>query len=644
MGPESGGNDMTGASHPRTGFRRALASDTTLALAVSTCALAVYLRTLYPGLVATGDSPKFQFVGRILGTAHNPGYPLYIVLSHFFLYLPLGTIAHRMNLLSALCGAAAVAFMALAARRLGAGRVVAAATACAFGPVFWSQCITAEVYAFAAALLTAIVWTLATWRESGQRRWLKAAVVLAALSVGHHLTIVTVVPALVLFVLLTNPREGLRPRFIAFVAIATLLGLAQYGYIMLRTNQGAAYLGSSARNLGELFDVVRGRQFANRMFIFGPSYVLHERVPLISGIVAHELGIAGICLALAGTLALLRRHRAVLALLLGGTLGVVAFALNYGVPDIAVFLIPSFVLLWLAAGVGLETLLAAVRPLIPARLAVLVTALALAVPAVQLARSFRENDHSTRTFEIRYFDALFASLPTRVAFVNEGHSVDHMLLYKIHAEGGEQGREIYPIPARAADVERRLAQGIVVFAFENGHRVLKHEGFDFEPVRLPDKPLVEFLREQPAGRLIAVTGGGRDAATASLWLLRACGLSPGPDANAFAWVYPSGAMDQGRLAVDSNAVEIALSKGDALANLRVSVAIRVSSSAQTGCVSLDQRTLVCVDNGVAVAVLDAEGNVLDRQVVHAADGWRAAFPERALPLWRITGRHTAPRP
>ena len=628
----------------RSRLRAVLASDAGLALACALGALAVYLRTLYPGLVATGDSPKFQFLGHILGTAHNPGYPLYVVISHFFAYLPFGSTAHRMNLLSAVCGATAVAFITLAARRLGAGRVVAAATAWSFGfgPVFWSQCVTAEVYALAAALLAAIVWTLAAWQQSGKRRWLKAAVVLAAISVGHHLTIVTVVPALVLFVLQTDLREGRRPRFIAFAAIVTLLGLAQYSFILVRTYQGAAYLGSAARNLAELIDVMRGSQFGNRMFVFNASQLLHERVPLISGILAHELGMAGVGLVLIGTLTLARRQRAALVLLLGGAIGVVTFALNYGVPDIAVFLIPSFVLLWLVAGVGMSTLLGLARPALSTRAATALTALALTLPAFQLARSFRENDHSARTFEIRYFDALFARLPTRVAFVYEGHSVDHMLLYKIHAEGGEQGREIYPVPARAADVERRLAQGLTVFAFENGHRALKHEGFEFEPVRLPEKPLVAFLREQPAGRWLALATAGHSASAALPWLAHAIGLNSRREDGAMAWICPSGALDQGRLVVGANSAELDLRKGDPLGNLRAPAAIRVSSGAQAGCVSLEERTLVCVDDGVAVAVLDVEGNVLDRQVVRAADEWRAAFPERALPLWRVIGRHTQP--
>jgi hypothetical protein len=623
-----------------TRLRVWLLGETALALAAAMGALAIYWRTLYPGLVATGDSAKFQFVGRILGTAHNPGYPLYVLLSHVFGYLPLGTPAYRMNLLAALCGAASVAFVALAARRLAVGRLTAitAAWSFGFGPVFWSQCTLAEVYALAAALLAAIAWTLLSWAESGRRRWLYAAVMLAALSVGHHLTIVTVVPALVAFVLLTRPREGLRPKFIALVALAVTLGLAQYGFVLLRTYQGAPYLGSAARNLTELCDVVRGRQFGDRLFIFDAATLLTTRVPLIGGILARELGLAGLALLLAGALALLRHRRAAATLLLGGAAGVVTFALNYGVPDIAVFLIPGFVLLWLVAGLGLQVLVTATRRLVPARLAVLVSLGALALPGYQLVRSFKANDHSDRTFEIRYFDALFASLPGRVAFVNESHSVDHMLLYKIHAEGGERGRAIYPTPPRAADVERRLAQGAVVFAFEHGRRALKREGFEFESVRLLDRSLPDYLREQPGGRLVALASGGSDGAAALPRFWRVLDLVPVEGTGAFAWIFPGGALNKGQCAAGGDKAEIALHKGETLGGLRSAADLQAVSQPQTGWVSLGGQKLAQVDTGIALAVVDEEGNVLDRQVVRAVDGWRAAFPERALPLWRVLPR------
>ena len=52
--------------------------------AAGAVALAVYVRTLAPGLTADIDTAMFQFVGRVLGVPHNPGYPLYVLVTHAF--------------------------------------------------------------------------------------------------------------------------------------------------------------------------------------------------------------------------------------------------------------------------------------------------------------------------------------------------------------------------------------------------------------------------------------------------------------------------------------------------------------------------------------------------------------------------------
>lgn len=75
--------------------------DGAVALLVAASVLTVYVRTLLPHLGGTEDTPKFQYLGYVLGTAHHPGYPLYVMVSHLFSYLPIGTLAYRINLMSA---------------------------------------------------------------------------------------------------------------------------------------------------------------------------------------------------------------------------------------------------------------------------------------------------------------------------------------------------------------------------------------------------------------------------------------------------------------------------------------------------------------------------------------------------------------
>ena len=91
--------------------------------------LLIYGRTLYPG-VAGGDSGELIITAYGLGVAHPPGYPLYTLLGHVITWLPVGSIAWRVNLLSAILDAIAAGLLFRLTWRMSKD-VWAAALACA---------------------------------------------------------------------------------------------------------------------------------------------------------------------------------------------------------------------------------------------------------------------------------------------------------------------------------------------------------------------------------------------------------------------------------------------------------------------------------------------------------------------------------
>ena len=67
----------------------------------------VYLKTLTP-TVYVGDSGELIAAAASLGIPHPPGYPLFVYLGKLFcLIFPFGSIAFRLNLMSAFFAAAA---------------------------------------------------------------------------------------------------------------------------------------------------------------------------------------------------------------------------------------------------------------------------------------------------------------------------------------------------------------------------------------------------------------------------------------------------------------------------------------------------------------------------------------------------------
>jgi len=214
--------------------------DITLATLVAIVTLTFFVITLRPDVGGTEDSPKFQFVGRALGTAHSPGYPFYVMATYAFGRLPIGTLAYRINLFSAVCGALACLCIFLTSRRLGVTALlsIAASLAAATSYPVWSNSVTAEVYTLAAVLSGFAVYWLIAFAQTGAVWRLYAACAMWACGFGNHLTIVGILPAAVIYGV-WKEHSVLRPRVAITAAIIGLLGVAQYWFIAIRTMQGA---------------------------------------------------------------------------------------------------------------------------------------------------------------------------------------------------------------------------------------------------------------------------------------------------------------------------------------------------------------------------------------------------------------------
>ena len=350
-----------------TDLRPARHPDRWAAVGVAVLALVLYVRSLLPGIGYSGDTAKWQFLGAVGGTPHPTGYPLYLALNKAWVTLvPWGSLAWRANLLSAVCGAAAVGLLVLLLRALDVRLAVAAATAATFAAslTFWSQAVVAEVYTLHLLLLTAVTLCLARWRAGGGDVWLRVAIALVALSFGNHLGTVLAVPGLA-WVAWTDPRRVLTARNAAFTVVAAVAGAAQYGYLLWMGRVGG-YHEQSVRDWGDVLDMVTGGRFRDDMFAFGLRALVVDRLPMLARLAWGEQAVL-LALSAAGVVVALRgRHRPVAVhLLILGTLATV-YALGFGVDDVFVFFLPAWLVLAVFLGVGADALAARVAPHLPA--------------------------------------------------------------------------------------------------------------------------------------------------------------------------------------------------------------------------------------------------------------------------------------
>lgn len=476
---------VTGTTAVRSWERNGLAA--WLPPLVGATSFVMYVFTMFPGLAGIGDSPKFQYVGAVLGTPHAPGYPVYITLSWLFSQLPVGTIAYRVNLLSGVFGAAAVALMTLLLRRLGCGPVAstAVALAFAFGQVFWSQAIIAEVYTVNAVLFLGMWLALVAWRQQRRDRDLLLATVWYAFGLAHHPTMWMTAPAVAVFVLLVDAGVLRRPRLLLSVAAILAAGLSLYGLIWLRTIQQAPFLEAKATSVGDIVSLLRGDQFDEWLFLYTWREVLTERIPLVAGWIGSELQVAGLVLAGTGLALLFRSQRALALALVIVALTISSFTLQHSAFDLQVFLILPMMALWIAAGVGLQWWLGRVRGWLPApavRYSWAVALVAFALPAALAASNFEVNNQREHTFEAEYFAALFEVLPDKSAIIDEDYIITAMVNYKIIGEKAGNGPHLVVIPPDRRIAREYEAAGFQIYAFHQGRLKLEAQWITLEPV------------------------------------------------------------------------------------------------------------------------------------------------------------------
>lgn len=224
--------------------------DVAAAIFTAAIALGVYLYTLAPS-VTLEDSGELIVAASLFGVPHPPGYPMW-TMSGWLLtqLLPLGSFAWRINLLSALYGAAACGLLALLAGssarwllaavfpalpedwrdRLPFFAAITAGLALAFSESMWSQSVIAEVYTLNAFFLVGVLYSLFRWVVAPESiAWLLTAVLVYCLGMTNHHTLMLMLPAFLILVAVIRPQ--LLPSFLIGFAGLLLTVLAVFAWL-----------------------------------------------------------------------------------------------------------------------------------------------------------------------------------------------------------------------------------------------------------------------------------------------------------------------------------------------------------------------------------------------------------------------------
>jgi hypothetical protein len=259
-------------------------SRSTAAVAVACAAAVPYFIGAAPGLYWL-DSAEFVAAAWELGVAHPPGHPLAALFHRLVCYLPVGTIAFRVGLASALATIGAVILLfficnelidALAAGRTDAGGSPGTSRsirwiACGFGalsPAFsyalWFSAVRAEVYALNLLLLLAGIYLLLRGRRQEDGRYVLASAFCFGLALcNHHLLALLALPG----ALLLLPRAAWRMklgRALLWAPVAVLAALCLLAYLPLRAEQSPSVNWGAPSTAERLAWVVSAKAFQRK--------------------------------------------------------------------------------------------------------------------------------------------------------------------------------------------------------------------------------------------------------------------------------------------------------------------------------------------------------------------------------------------
>jgi hypothetical protein len=397
---------------------------------VGATSLVVYVRTLLPG-IAFGDWGEMQTVPHVLGVAHPTGYPTYIVLSWLTHLVPLGSVAFRANLLSAVLVSAALAVTVAILVRLGTRPLIALVAALALGAVrtVWSAATVAEVNPLHLLFVALLLHRALVWEERRSRRDLILGGLLLGLALGNHLLTLFVAPFVAVFVLWVGRREiAARPWILVPAVAAGLLGVAIYLYIPVAASQSPPLAYNHPTTLDAVLWLVGGTQFRGQFGFLSSGGLgdLAGSLPALWSLLADRATPILPILGLVGLAVLVRRRPAF------GLMCVAIVLINVYVwatyLRLEHYLLATWLVLAIGAGVALEQ---AARTLDAGALVTrhprlrgldagaLIGAVALAFTVGLAMVGWRASDRSADRGAETYIETVFDALPPDAAILSE---------------------------------------------------------------------------------------------------------------------------------------------------------------------------------------------------------------------------------
>ena len=433
---------------------------------------AVYMATLAPS-VTFFDSGEFLTATASLGSAHSPGYPLFLMYAKAFTWIPLGNIAFRVNMATAFSSSlACLGVYLLTVALLKKERLVdneqfsafivktaalAAAVAFSVTPRLWLQSNHDKPYPLLAFMTAMIFYLLLKWRERyeyGDERpaHVYVCTFLAGLAMALHQSVVLLLPAWILLIVLADWRMVTRVKELVLATAFALFGFSVNLYLPFRATQNPLLNWGDAKTSTQFL-----WHFLRKGYPQDPharnAALLWAQVKAFN--VPREFTWLGALLVLFALFCLWKRQRHIVVAYLAAVGTFLLYIAGYlnTIPEMIFlteeFFTPLYLLTAVMVGVGLFNVLtyaihnARLPDCYDVKIYVLVAVMLFSLPVSLCAVNYYENDQHNNYIAYDYATNSLRSLPQDAVMFTWGDSGAFPLWY---LQGVERMREDLDLP------------------------------------------------------------------------------------------------------------------------------------------------------------------------------------------------------
>ena len=335
-------------------------------------AAVIYLITIAPSVIQI-DSGELATVQATLGIAHPTGYPLFTLIGHLFLKLPLPfTKIFQANLLALIwCTIGVLLFVKSALLILNnlqsnfvlpkkknktvpeessvknifiTTSAVLAGLILAFSKTYWSQSTSVEVYSLHIFLFVLIIYSTlrAYYLENKLINWMWVALSLA-LGFSNHMTTLLTLPFIAI---LFFKKEKITVQ--SFKKIALMLALfiplliAFYLYLPLRASSNPSINWGNPVNFENIFRHISGKQY--QVWLFTSLDAAEKQLGYFLKNFAGEFGYIGAFVGLIGIFYSYKYMRNIFYALTSTFIFSVLYSINYDIVDIDSYFLLAYII------------------------------------------------------------------------------------------------------------------------------------------------------------------------------------------------------------------------------------------------------------------------------------------------------------